>query len=226
MNCLVLTQYLLNYAPLAAITNPNKREYCARHGYDFHPQVGHYHDFGAPRTNEWERFDYQRIKLMYDILFHESLGKRYDVIWWHGVDTMVLNHTLKIEDYVTAHPQDYLIGYTLNHTNNDSVFVRNTHGAKAWLEFLLAMEPAYRFDEWESQRAVINHQGEERWKDIVGVVPGADINCFFMDLHQWPIDTPGHAVKGSWLLHIPGTSFEVRKSVFQSQRVADLIVRD
>jgi hypothetical protein len=225
MNCLILTQYLQNYIPLAEITNPNKQEYCARHGYDFHAQVGHYWDFGVPRGGEWERFDYQRIKLMYDILFNESLGKRYDVVWWNGVDTMILNFTQKIEDYLAAHPQDYLIGYTLNHTNNDSVFVRNTEGAKQWLEFLLKMEPTYRWDCWESQRAVINHQKEEPWDKIVGVVPAADINCFFMKLHDWPETTPGQVQKGSWLLHLPGQSFETRRRVFTSQEVKDLMVK-
>jgi hypothetical protein len=215
MNVLQLSQHLENYNSLAALTSANKREYCARHGYDFHEQVGNYN--AMP-------FDYQRVALMYDIFNNNLLGKHYDAIHWVGCDTWVLNMTKTIEGFLEKYQKDYLIAFTLNHVNNDSVIIRNTPWSKRWLEFLLSVEPQYRNDCWYSQRAVIHNHQKPEWADGVAVLPPNEINAFFMDLHQWPVETEGHAKKGDFLLHLPGLELHQRIAVFQSQRVKDLMV--
>ena len=98
MKVLLLSHYLENYQKLADVVNTNKEEYCKIHGYDYRAMVGDYVD--AP-------FGFQRIKAMLDIM---AMGT-YNIIWWTDIDSIILNFTKRIEDFVDDDQNSYL--YTL-----------------------------------------------------------------------------------------------------------------
>ncbi len=224
MNVLILTQHLENYDSLEAVTGANKRAYAERHGYSYFAQRGHYWDFGVERQGS-ERFDYQRIKLIYDVLYGNVLSRDYDVVWWTGCDTIILDQTRKVEAIIEENPnKGYFIAKDCGGFNNDSTIWVKSEWTKRWLEFLLSVEPQYRSHPWESQWAVIQHAETPEWAEGVCIVPQVLLNAYFYDIHKWPETTPGHAQKGSWLLHIPGSPLDLRLQVFQSQRVADLMI--
>lgn len=226
MNVLILTQYLENYLELGNLTGANKREYAARHSYDYHEQIGHYYDFGVPRTAN-ERFDFQRVKLIYDVLFGETLGKRYDVVWWQGCDTFITNMIQTMEAYLEGRQGSVFIAKNCNNSiyNNDSVIFRNSPSAKLWLEFVLSKEPDYRNLAWESQSVYIDFADLEEWKGVVVAVPLEDINSHIWKLHGWPETTMGNWKKGDWLVHLPGLEKNVRIDTFNSPMIQDSIVR-
>lgn len=215
MNILIVTHYKPNYFELSKLTDASKRKYASKHGYDFHPVIGDYYGWG---------FDFQRIKIVYDMLFTQILGKKYDYVWWTGCDTMVINYTKKLESIIEKYGGDFIISKDINGLNNDSVLYKNTEWTKKWLEFIMSKEPDYRHDCWESQRVMQHFAETDDWKSGVSIIPPNEFNSYFYSEYKWPDTTPGDVRKGDLLLHLPGMDLKQRLDIFNSERVKNLIV--
>lgn len=91
-----MTAYNNLYAPLAAIAAPVMESYCKRHGYDFLPGPGWYSD--APETPRHERGDLCKAA-MYLRYYND-----YDILMWLDIDSIIMNHDIKIEDQLGTRP--------------------------------------------------------------------------------------------------------------------------
>ncbi len=85
---------ILVYSPhshlheLAAVTMPNKREYCERHGYEFQT-----HELGGQGINIEGQYGYRRMECVLEKLKNEA----WDWIWVVGIDVLITNLTVKLE---------------------------------------------------------------------------------------------------------------------------------
>ena len=226
MNLLIVTHYLENYSQLGELTTKNKGNYADRHGYDLFAQIGNYCDWG---------FDFQRIKIIYDLLFKDRAEMREngrplgymkipDVIWWLGCDTMVMNMTKPVTDFLMPENKSLYIHKDVNGINNDSFLIRRTEWSKKWLEFVMSKEPEYKGDCWESQRVFQHYVEKPEWNNQVEILSHPGVNSYFYDEYNWPETTPGHIRKGDLLLHLPGMRLDQRMNIFTSQRVKDLMI--
>lgn len=222
MNLLILSQALENYRELIDITWANQREYAVRHGYDFHGYMGNYCALG---------YDYQRIQMLYDVLFKDSLGKHFDAVWWLGTDCLVMEHTKRVESFLKPEGKSLYFHLDVNSVNNDSFVIYNTEWSKRWLEMTLAMEPHYRGHCWLSQKCwseflTRNEPDGTPWRNQIGILHHPGINSYLYDrLYNWPDSTPGQFFPGSFLLHLPGCSLQQRLDTFRSAEVQGWIVK-
>ncbi len=225
MNILLVTHHLSNHAELAEITSDSKDRYACRHGYDLLVHEGNYCEWG---------FDFQRIKMIYDLLFQDRKTlepdnkliymKQPDMVWWLGCDTMIMNHGKPVTDFLVPDDKSLYIHKDVNGINNDSFLIRRTDWSKRWLEFVMSKEPEYRGDCWESQRVFQHFVEKDEWKDGLQIMSHPGINSYFYDQYNWPDTTPGHFQKGDLVLHLPGMNLQQRLEIFRSQRVKDLII--
>lgn len=73
---------------LAALTLPNKQEYCQRHGYEFQT-----HELGGEGINIEGQYSYRRMGFVLEKLKTEG----WDWIWVSGLDVLITNMTIKLE---------------------------------------------------------------------------------------------------------------------------------
>lgn len=213
MNLLILTHYLLNHQELGAMTSANKKRYADRHGYNFFEQIGNYCEWG---------FDFQRIQLIYDKLFKSESPP--DIIWWLGCDTMIMNQTKKVTDFLLPEDKSLYINKDVNGINNDSFLIRRTEWTKKWLEFVMSKQPEYKNDCWESQRVFQHFVETDEWKDGLKILDHPAINSYFYDRYSRSEETPGHFNYGDLLLHLPGMTLQERLDTFRSERVLKLFI--
>ncbi len=88
---------ILVYSPyshleeLAALTVPNKQEYCTRHGYEFQT-----HELGGEGINIEGQYGYRRMGFVLEKLKNES----WDWIWVVGIDVLITNMVVTLESIV------------------------------------------------------------------------------------------------------------------------------
>lgn len=214
MKIAVITQYLPNHQSLADLTSANKKEYCDRHGYDFIEVKDNYND----RT-----FDFQRVWIIYDRLFY--IDPQYDVVWWLGCDTMIMNHTIPLTKFMEPADKSIYIHKDINGINNDSVIYRRDEWSKSWLEFSMSKYDEYKGDCWESQRVMHHFMEKEEWVGGVKILDHPGVNSYDYTLYNWPTTTPGHFNKGDFVLHLPGCSLAQRLDYFKSSKTLDNIIK-
>ena len=95
-----------------------KMEYCERHGYDFHV----FTDTVEGRNTGWYRFP--------AVL---SLFPKYDWIFHVDLDTVILDHSIRLEQFLDP-KHDLIIGVDENGINNGAFFMRNS----TWNRMLMA----------------------------------------------------------------------------------------
>lgn len=222
MKIRLVTQYLPNYAEVAAITDKAREAYCAHwraagRDYSHCPIVGsRYDNLGLP---------FQRIKLIRDMLDEPGAP---DLIVWHGCDVVITNPNIPIEAFTeTRHTKDYhfYITYDVHGLNSDSFIVRNTDWSRRWLDFIMSKEPQYRNDCWTEQRVMQNHWQEEAWMYRILTMPQGFFNSYIYSLYKpWPADTPGQFQRGDFCLHLPGLNKEQRLEILTSEWLKQVTV--
>lgn len=106
MNILVYCPYS-NLHELAALTMPNKREYCAKNNYEF--LTG---ELGGEGINIQGQYTFRRMGLVLDKLKSGEWDK-WEWIWVCGLDVVITNMNIKLEfivdqDYGLIHSCDAL----------------------------------------------------------------------------------------------------------------------
>lgn len=215
----LLTFYLPNYESVAQLTQPGKEEYAIRHGYTSFVQREIYDPIYD--------MSFQRVKLIRDYLATHS---DIDWLWVHGIDTVVMNHGVKLEWYIERYPgKEFLICKDVNGINDDSFLIRNSTWSQKWLNFLLSKHDEYKNDCWSSQRTIQHNEYHPDFKDGIQIVPHegpySGLQDYFYDLYRLGPETPGNYKPGAFCLHLPGLSLQERLDILRSSRVQDSIIK-
>ncbi len=141
----LLTAYDHNQRDVAEWSIPNRRAYCARHGYDFIEETT---GFPIDRAPYWGK-----------IRFLQKHLPRYDWVFWSDNDTLIMRGDVRLEEFIDCH-YDLIIchedlGKGLYNVNVGQMFFRNTPWS---LRFLQEVWDQTQFlnDKLPEQRAMIH----------------------------------------------------------------------
>jgi hypothetical protein len=184
------------------LSAPNKLEYCLKWKVDL--IMGYMHTATQGNT-----LDHQRQRAILDAF------KRYDWVWFLGADTLIMNQTIDVRQFLDPNA-DFIIAQDPNGLNNDSCFYRKCDET---IEFInrtikhLETEP----HDWYAQSAAKRDMPNFKLK----IVPQKLFNCYPFSTEVafsgYPKDLEGDYKDGDFVLHLPSISNDRRIQVFKEQ---------
>ncbi len=219
MKIALLTHYVPtskdDYSQLAALTVPNRDEWCSRHGYQHIVQRGPYKDAAM-------YYAFDRLVLLRELLDKPDAP---DFVWVLNVQAVITNLTRQLEDFLDGE-HSFWVTKDCHGINLGSFIARNTDWTKRWLDFIIAHEPAYRAADWKEQKVVQDWWMHEDWTWKIHLLPQRAINSYLYQLYPpWPPETPGNWRPGDLALNLPGTTLQQRLDIVRQVLQSDMIVR-
>lgn len=176
-----------NQAELAAITEPNKREYCARHGYDAHLGVG----------GPWK----------FDLIRRVIDG--YDAVLWADCDALFMQQSFQVEalvDYHGAHENVITITRDSPLSLNAGVFLieRNQRGVELldWLNSETIRGDGHGGDGCRDQMMLNLYARSNPW--LCRILPQRLMNSYLRDEYDVPLYEWSQYQPGDWICHLAG----------------------
>lgn len=193
-----------NYQELANETwENNKVQYAEKHGYAY-----------LAKTEDFYGFEpgFEKIQFLLDTF---EAYPETSWIWWTGTDSMVTNFNIKVEDKIAeAGDADVIMSADFNFKINcDSILVKNSDKAKAWLNDIMDNMPKYHTHQFKEQQYMLDSL--DKYTDTVKLMPQHFMNSYEYKMYRvnpwvYEKDTDvngdrGQWEAGDWLVHWPGT---------------------
>ena len=193
-----------NYQELATETwDNNKVQYAEKHGYAY-----------LAKTEDFYGFEpgFEKIQFLLDTF---EAYPETSWIWWTGTDSMVTNFNTKIEDKIAeAGDADVIMSADFNFKINcDSILVKNSDKARAWLKDIMDNMPKYHTHQFKEQQYMLDSL--DKYTDTVKLMPQHFMNSYEYKMYRvnpwvYEKDTDvngdrGQWEAGDWLVHWPGT---------------------
>ncbi len=228
MKIALLTHYLPtpaeDYTQLAALTVPNRDEWCARHGYQ---HIVHKGPYGNPAL-------YYAVQRLY--LLHDLMKQRPDIeMWWVlNVQAVITNLTKRLDyavpdihESLEKDSKDFWVAHDCHGLNAGSFIVRNSEWGREWVRFI-ADQSAARGDShvWHEQKVMQELTPHVFFRDRIEIVPQRAFNSYeYRRYPPWNSDTPGDWRKGDLVLSLPGLTLQERLDIVRQVLQSDMIVR-
>ena len=193
-----------NYQELANETwENNKVQYAEKHGYAY-----------LAKTEDFYGFEpgFEKIQFLLDTF---EAYPETSWIWWTGTDSMVTNFNIKVEDKIAeAGDADVIMSADFNFKINcDSILVKNSDKARAWLKDIMDNMPKYHTHQFKEQQYMLDSL--DKYTDTVKLMPQHFMNSYEYKMYRvnpwvYEKDTDvngdrGQWEAGDWLVHWPGT---------------------
>jgi hypothetical protein len=143
MKLALATLYTAEIARMAELTNPSKRAYCERWGYDFACFEG---TLDPDRPPAWSK-----------VLFVRKLLDRYDWVFWLDADALVMNPDVAFENLLDPRYSLILVKqpgpdpFGRLHLNTGSFFIRSDEWSKGFLDDLYRQREFIEHPCWEQE---------------------------------------------------------------------------
>lgn len=216
MNCAIVQFHTEGYQELVNLTDPNTDEYCKKHGY--------HRDITILKEHSWD-IGFRRLERVLEFF---DMGRGPDVIWVLGVDTIIMNHHILIENRMDPRA-DFIIAKDCNDINADSFLIRNSIWGNRFLRHVLSTEEEFMKTQFVEQAAIAEAIELPHNKEHVKIVPQRAINSYlYADGlnpewgNKW-IDHPGKYGRGDWIIHLPGLPLHVR--IETAKKYLSLVVK-
>lgn len=202
MRVAVCTMYSESHIGLAEICVPNLKKYCEKHGYEFYEI-----------RIENDKYFYEKH---YD--FHQLFESGVDLIFYCDVDTVLTNHTKKIENFIDDE-HDVFITRDFNELNGGSVIWKGTEWGKKINLHIIAEK-----ENWPNEQNCINYYWDKpEWGGRVKILDHPSINGYDYSLYFECKDYIGREDLGDWkpgnfLIHFPALSPENKKAMMQEYK--------
>ena len=193
-----------NYQELATETwDNNKVKYADKHGYAYLAKTEDFYGFPP---------GFEKIQFLLDTL---EAYPDTTWIWWTGTDSMVTNFNIRVEDKVAeAGDAHVIMSADFNYKINcDSILVRNSDKAKAWLKDIMDNMPNYHAHQFKEQQYMLDSL--DKYTDTVVLMPQHFMNSYEYKMYKvnpWLYEKEtdvngdrGQWESGDWLVHWPGT---------------------
>jgi len=211
MNIGILAFTTPSFAPVADITVPAFKAYCAMHGYAFCLATG---DDWKPRTR---KLGFIKTQAVFDA------PPQFDALFVVDLDILITNPLVPLESLI--HPTaDIIVTTDVNGFNSGAYIIRNTKAAKSFLTMVFEMEHEPGINgEQDAMNSALKFQnpGFAAW------LPQRAMNSYLYT--EYPdtngADEPGHWQPGDFLLHLPGRSNERRVEIFNSPEIQSKIIK-
>lgn len=184
-----------NYQDFADKVLPIHKKYCDKHGYDLIIN----NKGGQPFL--WA----QNLK--------DSLHN-YKWVWMLGIDTIIMNHTIKIEDKIDDN-YSMIVARDKNGPNLHSWLIKNDKNAISYLDFTIESRNNSKYTNhgWKCNKLLHDYHHKPPYKDFFKIVSGRYMNAYDKSSYAFNLNTDGcDSVfqEGDWLLHMPGLTKEQR----------------
>lgn len=200
------------YMKLAALSLPNKIEFCHKWGYSLYRL-----------TDQECKLDpyyckYETLIAARSILLDSNI----DWLWVLDIDTVITNMLNPLNAYIDNN-YHFIISCDFNEINAGSYFVRNSEEGKNFLNHIIHQFPIYCNHYGREQQAIIDNV--INFANIIKIVPQKIINAYEYDLYadRYPkakqrIDRTGN--NGEWdqsslLIHFPDTTGDLRMNLIK-----------
>jgi len=197
------------YAQLANITLRNKREYCEKHGYELYCKTENF---------KYSHLGFEKINVVLET-FERS---NPDWMMWLGCDTLITNHTIKIEDRIDD-KYDLIISSDSNWLiNSDSFIVKNSNLGRDFFKKVLNLYDVYINNPFYEQACMIDLINSDRFRNSVKIVPQKMLNSYNYDMYPHIpkmsgkkdfFGNYGEWEYGDFILHWPGVTMSNRMSL-------------
>jgi len=181
----------------------NKVPYAEKHGYAY-----------LAKTEDFYGFDpgFEKIAFLIDILdnYPDTTW-----IWWTGSDGLVMNFNTRVEDKVAEAPDAHVImSADFNFAiNADSMLVKNTPEARAWLQDCMDNIETYGKKTYKEQQFMLDTM--DKYAGIVKLMPQNFMNSYEYRMYKvmpWLYEKTtdingdrGQWETGDWFVQWPGT---------------------
>jgi len=205
------------YQELATETwDNNKVKYAEKHGYAYLAKTEDFYGFPP---------GFEKIQFLLDTF---DAYPDTDWIWWTGTDSMVTNFSIRVEDKVAEVPDAHVImSSDFNFSINcDSMLVKNTPEARAWLQNIMDNMPKYANHQFKEQQCMLDTSDE--YVDIIEIMPQHFMNSYEYKMYEvapWnykeTVDVHGKRGQwesGDWLVHWPGTQPQERMELVKEYK--------
>jgi hypothetical protein len=191
----IVTAWDAGAADLAALTEPNKQEYCRRHGYALRSGL-------VDTGGHWVKIP----ALM-------SALPEFDWVVWMDVDLLVMNQAVRLEKFFDA-TVDLIGSHDAIGWNNGVFFLRNTPWSMSFLKTWAEIGRRYNGHPSPEQSALVHllyREPKDKWK----CVGQKAFNSYLYDLYEDLSYPEGQYCPGDFILHLPGLPNERRIEVIQ-----------
>lgn len=173
-----------NLNELKAITEPNRLEYCLRHGYQL-------------IMNKYVSTDFYFMEIERLIQLVEALKDCHWLVSM-GTDTIFTNMGIKFEDIINKYKQyEVIVSKDVNGINSDIMLMRNTPAVKNWL-----MNLVYHTKEYHAYQFAIPSIKPEGFE--LGVIHQKEINAMPYWLYDYPDHKGGQWEEDDFIFHAAG----------------------
>lgn len=181
MNIKLLTAASKDYWDVLKLSAPNKLEYCLKWNIELTIREHFNKDIKHERT-----------------YFMQNALKECDWLWFMGSDTLIMNHTIDVRQYLD-NDVNFIIGKDINGINNDVFFLKNTPSSREFLDNVQKYNKTEENDQ-ESMKKAINDTLYFKTK----IVHQKQFNSYLYDQYSYPDDKGGNFSIGDFVLHLPG----------------------
>lgn len=212
MKYVVTTLHTPDWQEFADVTDANKREYCARHGYAFYTKNDKWNTRMHTGTPDIEEMGYEwGFERAY--AFKEAFEAHPECEWvlFSDTDAMITNKTIEL-DRVVDNRFHVILPADINGTNCGNILIKNSEIGRGFVQSMIGAIPAYRHNpmaenQWIQEMAISTY-----WKKYIKIVPQRILNSYDFTLYQFPKHTgtkdvlgvDGQWQKGDFILHIVG----------------------
>lgn len=201
--CLYTMHNWQTIGAMAAMTVPNKIEYCRRHGYAYHEEV-------------WTKAMFPGFERL-PVLIHLLKCGHFDWIFWLGTDALITNLSVPVESLIDDRA-GIIVAADFNQIQLDSFLIQRRCGG------LEIMERVWEHHEipigqWYEQSTLHALMREREFSKTVKFVPQRRMNAYH---HAWYSEFPesrtrrdvhghdGEWQRGDFVFHIPGRPLEIK----------------
>ena len=215
------TMHSAALAKMAAITVPNKTEYCYRHGYYYYQTV-----FDG-KAHPWPGYD--RLPYLIDLLRSGA----HEWVFWLGTDCLITNFAVRLED-LTDRNVGMVIATDATEVQMDSFLVQAGCGG---IELLDAIwnDRNLNFGKNYEQSNLQAKMSTESFRSVVKILPQRAMNSFNYSIYpdSWGtrfkthvdcLGTNGDWQPGDFVFHVPGKGLDEKFS--ELKRIAPLVKKD
>jgi hypothetical protein len=203
MKIAIATTFHPSLAHLAAITDQNKRDYAAIHGYDYH----RIDILPAGMNYAWSRWRQ----------FLDLFQNGYAWILCCGVDVIFTNFYIQIEALI-GNDTDVIASRDALMIQGDVLLVRNSQKGREFLEEVISLEPVYRHD-WFQDQTAMEHIIKTR-PGLVTLVPQFVLQTYEYAKYaglggNYALSLDAQGNRGQWrsgdyILHVPGCEMNTK----------------
>jgi len=186
------------YQQIGAKSLRNKRDYCQLQGYTYRPFHG---ALDHARPAAWSKIR----------AIESCLDAGFEWVFWHDVDSFVMDMTFKLETILQADDARDLIIAHDEHSSicSGSMLVRNTEWNRTFFKKVWACTDLIDHQWWE-QAAIIRmlESLDDDTRDAhVWIAPQTIMNSYPAELAKYPANfEPGH-----FIIHFPGNAPDKEK---------------